>query len=134
DEEVVVVDVDLRPLVAREHVLEIEGVEVEVLLQPGALEGAGALDVDPAQAAGVDLLDPGGFRLRLGRRNDEIAASTRPPQPGLRKVRHLARSSSRRALPHKVSRRSPIAMNEISPGKVLRYISATSRGVEGLAH
>ena len=69
DEQVVVVDVDLRPLVAREHVLEVEGVEVEVLLEPGALERARALDVDPAQAGGVDLLDaaasaaqPGGPR------------------------------------------------------------------------
>ena len=40
DEQVVVVDVDLRPLVAREDVLEVEGVEVEVLLEPGALERA----------------------------------------------------------------------------------------------
>jgi hypothetical protein len=38
DEEVVVVDVDLRPLVAREDVLEVERVEVEVLFQPAALE------------------------------------------------------------------------------------------------
>ena len=59
DEEVVVVDVDLRPLVAGEDVLEVEGVEVEVGLEPGALERARALDVDPAQAGGVDLLDVG---------------------------------------------------------------------------
>jgi len=50
DEQVVVVDVDLRPLVAREDVLEVEGVELEVLFQPGALERASLLDVDPAQA------------------------------------------------------------------------------------
>ena len=69
DEQVVVVLVDLRPLVAGEHVLEVEGVEVEVLLQPGALERAGALDVDPAQALGVDLLDVRRLRLSLrGRR------------------------------------------------------------------
>ena len=75
DEEVVVVDVDLRPLVAREHVLEVEGVEVEVLLQPGALERAGVLDVDPAQAGGVDLLDVRGLRLSGGggRRRDRRA-------------------------------------------------------------
>ena len=34
DEEVIGVLVDLRPLVAREDVLEVEGVELEVLLEP----------------------------------------------------------------------------------------------------
>ena len=59
DEEVVVVLVDLRALVAREDVLVVERVELEVLLEPGALGGAGALDVDPAQAAPLDDLDLG---------------------------------------------------------------------------
>ena len=40
DEQVVGVLVDLRPLVARQHVLEVEGVEVEVLLEPGATRAA----------------------------------------------------------------------------------------------
>src|SRR5204863_9227997 len=56
DEEVVVVDVDLRPLVARADVLVVERVELEVLLEPGLVERAGALDVDPAQAVVVDDL------------------------------------------------------------------------------
>src|SRR4051794_9350510 len=55
-EQVVVVDVDLRPLVAREDVLEVEGMEVEVLLEPGALQRPRVLDVDPAEAAPLDLL------------------------------------------------------------------------------
>ena len=57
DEEVVVVLVDLRALVAREDVLVVERVEVEALLEPGAVDGARALDVDPAQAGGLDELD-----------------------------------------------------------------------------
>ena len=81
DEEVVVVDVDLRPLVAREDVLEVEGVEVEVLLEPGALERAGALDVDPAQAGGVDLLDVRGLRLSAARRT-----TSSPRRPGRRSL------------------------------------------------
>jgi hypothetical protein len=50
DEQVVVVFVDLRALVAREDVLVVERVELEVLLEPGAVDRPGALDVDPAQA------------------------------------------------------------------------------------
>ena len=57
DEEVVVVLVDLRALVARADVLVVEVVELEVFAQPGFLGGAGAFDVDPANAAVVDLLD-----------------------------------------------------------------------------
>ena len=38
DEQVVVVLVDLRALVAREDVLVVERVELEVLLQPGAVD------------------------------------------------------------------------------------------------
>src|SRR4051794_21549472 len=97
DEEVVVIDVDLRPLVAREHVLEVEGVEVEVLLQPGSLQCARTLDVDPAQAGGVDLLDARCLRLSLSCRGDELVAPADASQPRLRKVRHRSRSSSRRA-------------------------------------
>jgi len=57
DEEVVRVLVDLRPLIARENILEIKRVEVEVLGEPGGLELTRALDVDPAKAAAVDYLD-----------------------------------------------------------------------------
>jgi len=74
DEEVVVVLVDLRPLVARQDVLEVEGVEVEVLLEPGALERRGALDVDPAEPLAGDGLDVGLALGRLSGRRDEIAA------------------------------------------------------------
>jgi hypothetical protein len=56
DEEVVGELVDLRPLVARGDVLVGERVELEVLLEPGAVERSGALDVDPAQAAVLDDL------------------------------------------------------------------------------
>ena len=59
DEEVVVVLVDLRALVARGDVLVVEGVELEVLLEPGAVDRAGPLDVDPAQPVGLDDLDVG---------------------------------------------------------------------------
>src|SRR3954469_8924656 len=57
DEQVVVVLVDLRALVAREHVLVVERMEVEVLLQPRLVGAARALDVDPAEARGLDDLD-----------------------------------------------------------------------------
>ena len=59
DEEVVLVLVDLRALVPREDVLVVERVELEVLLEPGALGRAGALDVDPAEPAPLDGLDAG---------------------------------------------------------------------------
>ena len=57
DEQVVVVLVDLRALVARADVLVVEGVELEALLEPGLLERARALDVDPAQTGRLDDLD-----------------------------------------------------------------------------
>src|ERR671914_1852861 len=50
DEQVVGVLVDLRPLVARQDVLVVERVELEVLLEPRLVEWARTLDVDPAQA------------------------------------------------------------------------------------
>ena len=77
DEEVVVVDVDLRPLVAGEDVLEVERVEVEVLLEPGALQRARVLDVDPAQAGSVDLLDVGGLWLSRSSGDDETRRAGR---------------------------------------------------------
>ena len=57
DEQVVVVLVDLRALVAGEHVLVVERVELEVLLEPGPVHRPRALDVDPAQAGMLDELD-----------------------------------------------------------------------------
>ena len=57
DEQVVVVDVELRALVPGVDVLPVERVEVEVLLEPLAVGEAGILDVDPAEATGLD--DPG---------------------------------------------------------------------------
>jgi hypothetical protein len=57
DEQVVLVLVDLRALVAREDVLVVERVELEALLQPRAVDLARALDVDPAEAGGLDDLD-----------------------------------------------------------------------------
>jgi hypothetical protein len=63
DEEVLVVLVDLRPLVARGDVLEVEGVEVEVLLQPCLLGGAGAVELHPSQPLGRDLLYLWGARV-----------------------------------------------------------------------
>ena len=36
---------------------DVEGVEVEVLLEPGAFGGTGVLDVHPAQATGADLFN-----------------------------------------------------------------------------
>src|SRR5256885_5030697 len=87
DEQVAVVLVDLGALVAREDVLVIQRVEVEVLLQPGAIAGPGPLDVDPAQAVGLDGLDVGG--LRLGRAGWDVGAGTdRSTKAGLGQARH----------------------------------------------
>ena len=77
DEQVVVVLVDLRALVAAVDVLVVEGVEVEVLLQPGPVDRARALDVDPAQrlaVAGGELDDLDVGALRLGWTCDDPAA------------------------------------------------------------
>jgi hypothetical protein len=57
DEQVLVVLVDLRALVAREDVLVVERVEVEALLQPRLVDRARALDVDPAKPRRLDDLD-----------------------------------------------------------------------------
>ena len=68
DEQVVVVLVDLRALVAREDVLVVERVELEPLLEPGAVHLPRALDVDPAEAGGLDDLDARVLPLRCARR------------------------------------------------------------------
>ena len=59
DEDVVVVRVELRALVAGVDVLEVERVELEVLLEPLAVGQAGLFDVDPAEAGGLDDLRVG---------------------------------------------------------------------------
>jgi hypothetical protein len=64
DEEVVVVLVDLRALVARVDVLVVERVEVEALLEPRLVDRARALDVDPAQPGRLDDLGAGLLGLR----------------------------------------------------------------------
>jgi hypothetical protein len=92
DEQVVVVRVDLGSLVARQHVLEVEGVEVELLLQPGALDRRGALDVDPPQARALNGFDLGGALALLSGR-DELGAAV-AAQPGLWKARHRCSSRS----------------------------------------
>jgi hypothetical protein len=87
DEQVVVVRVDLRALVAREEVLVVEGMEVEVLLEIGAVDRTGALDVELAQAVGLEDLDLGRLGLRL-RGDREVARTGGPAQAGARKARH----------------------------------------------
>src|SRR4051794_1795924 len=73
DEEVVVVLVDLRALVAREHVLVVEGMELEALLEPRAVGRPRALDVVPAEAGGLDDLDARLLALRCARRLEAAA-------------------------------------------------------------
>ena len=77
DEEVVLVLVDLRALVAREDVLVVERVEVEVLLEPGAIDRARALDVDPAQTPAASTISTFGA-LRLRRAGRRLRAHARP--------------------------------------------------------
>ena len=68
DEQVVVVLVDLRPLTGREHVLEVERVEVVALGQERRLRGRRRLDVQPAQAGVLELSELGlGANDRLPR-------------------------------------------------------------------
>jgi hypothetical protein len=88
DEQVVVVLVDLRALVAREDVLVIERVEVEALLEPRLVDGTRALDVDPAQPGRLDDLGAGLLRLRGC--GDAARARAATTDPGLGQVRHGA--------------------------------------------
>src|SRR4029453_7434026 len=140
--------IDLRALVARQHVLEVEPVELEVLLEPAPLERARALDLDPAQALAGDRLYVRLLALRRRRRRGELAAA-RPSQPGLREVRHRSGSSlyrRRRTLGLRVRHQTPCDAGEraswlssglrserLAPGIFPGHITATSRGVEGLA-
>ena len=75
DEEVVLVLVDLRPLIARQDVLVVERVELEVLLEPGAIDGPGPLDVDPAEAV-TSTVSTFGSRLVAGRRRPARARAS----------------------------------------------------------
>src|SRR6185503_5292312 len=61
--------------------------EVEVLLEPRLLEGAGLVDLHPAEALRGDLLDLRGLGLRRKRRDELAGAGS--AQPGAREVRHL---------------------------------------------
>ena len=69
DEDVVVVLVELRAVVARVDVLVVERVEVEMRLEPVAVGGPRRLDVDPADAGRLDDVGRGdvGRRDRVGR-------------------------------------------------------------------
>src|SRR6476469_8583658 len=119
DEQVVVVLVDLRALIAAEDVLVVEVVEVEVLLEPRAVGERGALDVDPAQRrrafdGRLDDLDVGTLGL-----SGERVRATRPrrsSQPGLGQVRHgdfEARLRSRRSASD--SLRLPVYLPDPAP-------------------
>jgi hypothetical protein len=56
DEDVVVVLVELRAVVARVDVLVVEGLELEVGLQPVPIGGPRRLDLDPADTGRLDDL------------------------------------------------------------------------------
>ena len=90
-EEVVVVDVQLRPLVDAGHVLQVQGMEAEVLGKPGQVGGTRILDVVPAQPARLDHLDP-----RVVRRRDLFA----------RRANAAPRSQEPWQLPHHRAQRS----------------------------
>ena len=90
DEQVVVVLVDLRALVAREDVLVVEGVELEALLEPRLVDGARALDVDPAQAGRLDDLDTRLLALRLARLQSGACARGATTERALGQARHGA--------------------------------------------
>ena len=79
DEDVVVVLVELRRVVARVDVLVVERVEVEVGLEPVAIGGPRRFDVDPADAGGLDDLRHRhlGRRVRVGEGRATAAAWTR---------------------------------------------------------
>jgi hypothetical protein len=91
--------------------------EVEALLEPVLVDGAGMLDVDPPQPRGLDGLDA---RL-LGPLCSEVRSggSAQPPaDPRLREARH-GDSEAPRAARKKVY--------------LLPWSANASRGVEGLA-
>ena len=81
DEQVVVVLVDLRALVAREDVLVVERMELEALLEPRLVDRPRALDVDPAQAGRLDDLDARLVALR--RRRSAARDARRGDRTGL---------------------------------------------------
>ena len=87
DEDVVVVGVELRALVPRVDVLEVERVEVEVLLEPLAVGETGLFDVDPAEAAALDDLRIGG-RLYVAGQDRAARDATAKARAWERQVRH----------------------------------------------
>ena len=124
DEQVVLVLVDLRALVAREHVLEVQRVEVEVLLQPCLLDRAGAVDLDPAQALGRDLLYARGAGLSLSGRDEPSRAGT-AAQPGTREVRHPPAPGVSSGLPsrhalYEMGTKRAQGATRLCPGRVAR--------------
>ncbi len=109
DEEVVVVDVHLGPLVARDEVLEGERVEVEVLGQPLPLGEPRALDVDPAQPVVLDGRDR---RRCLSRRLGLDAGARGPGQPRADRPEPAA--------PHLARTRVSSASSLVAPGAPMR--------------
>src|SRR4029079_14411430 len=88
-----------RPLVAGRHVLVVEGVELEMLLEPGAIDGGGALDVDPTEPAELD-----GLYVRLSRDRSEGRIGPRAsgaPEARLRKARHRVKAGRRLRAPQR---------------------------------
>jgi len=65
-EQVLRVVVDLRPLALREDVLEVERMPAEALSEQLRVGRVQRLEVNPGEAAGCELLNPG---LRLAQRD-----------------------------------------------------------------
>ena len=106
DEDVVVVLVQLRAVVARVDVLEVERVEVEVGLQPVAIGRARRFDVDPADPGRLDDVGRRDLGLEIGRRTRGRAAPTRSRERRQGDVRHAGHRSRRcraRGAPRDVS-------------------------------
>jgi hypothetical protein len=95
DEEVAVllVVVDLRPLTLREDVLDVEGVPAEATGELLGLLVRRRVEVDPRQAAGLDLAQT----PALGRRLDAFVTRT-ARAADTRQARHRD-SEDRRSLP-----------------------------------
>jgi hypothetical protein len=87
DEQVVVVGVQLRALIARVDVFPVEWVEVVVLLEPLAVGESRIVDVDPSEAGGLDDARV----LYLGAGRVDVAGRMRSAKPRAgerRQVRH----------------------------------------------
>ena len=104
DEQVVVVLVELRALVARVDVLVVERVELEVLLEPVAVGRPRRLDVDPAQPGRLDDLLVRGLAGQHGITRTGRAAATRTREG---QVRHRANGTCRGARGHAAALERP---------------------------